>query len=419
MPAGARQDSDAAATAESIHRWIGELGSEQYAVREAATQNLIRAGRGAIGPVVEAGTADDLEVGTRVFIILMRLAEKGDPPTQAAALEALERVAASPDSPAGRRASSVVGQYKAARHEEALAEIRSLGGTALQSDGSTQIRLGPNWKGGREGLKQLHRLNELQYLSLEKSPAGDADLAELQGLADLQRLYLGDSQIAGPGLAHLKDLPKLNYLSLMGLPIDDAAMEYVAGIQRLECLGLDGTRVGDAGLRFLQDMPHLKKLWLDRTHVTDMGLAYLKDLKSLEYLALVGTDVDGSGLSHLKDLAGLDFISLKGVHLSNAGAEALAAVDPGSERGIGGHAAQRRPIGRHWEDVGPEGALVEQHRNLRRRTGASSGSEGAPEALSLRDQGHRRRDRRAQGVAARLPGLSVDAAECFGATGMR
>jgi hypothetical protein len=56
------QEAASEPSIESIERWVRELDSDAFAVREAATRNLICAGGEVIGPVTEAATADSLEV---------------------------------------------------------------------------------------------------------------------------------------------------------------------------------------------------------------------------------------------------------------------------------------------------------------------------------------------------------------------
>ena len=261
---GAGRESTSGVSAGSIRQWIEDLDSDSFAVREAATRELIDAGTQAIAPVSEAATGGNLEVSCRAFHILIKLSEGGSQQTEQAAMSALEQIARSPHGAAGRRAASLLRWWKTARQQQVLAQVRNLGGTiSTQSAGAIMVRIGSNWKGGEAGLAHLRKLPNLQSLSLENSSLGDAALAELKSLAQLDRLYLGESQIKGAGLSHLKGLSSVTYLSLKDLKIGDNALKHVAEMTQLEYLDLDGTLVTDAALPQLKKLTGLKQLWLD------------------------------------------------------------------------------------------------------------------------------------------------------------
>lgn len=56
--------------APEIDRWIRDLGSEEYEVREAATQALVEAGHAAVPALARAASSGDPEVATRAFVAL-------------------------------------------------------------------------------------------------------------------------------------------------------------------------------------------------------------------------------------------------------------------------------------------------------------------------------------------------------------
>ena len=68
-PAGDVQPAPAAAGA-PIAEWIEQLGSPQFAQREAASRSLADAGRAALGPLTAAIHRDDLEISSRAMEIV-------------------------------------------------------------------------------------------------------------------------------------------------------------------------------------------------------------------------------------------------------------------------------------------------------------------------------------------------------------
>jgi len=264
--------------ANSIRQWVEDLDSDQFIVRQAATWKLIDAGSKSITPMAEAATRGNLEVRSRASYILRKIADSGDRQAEQAVIAALERVAESADEAAGRQAARLLTEWtkwKVARQQQAIAQIRRLGGTVstLSADTMT-VKIGSNWKGGEAGLAHLRNISNLRRLSLEHSTLGDNALAQLKGLTQVNTLYLGETEIRGSGLVHLKGLRGLTYLSLKDLKVDDNAVKPIGEMTQLTHLGLDGTTVTDAALSHLKNLTKLEVLWLNRSDVTDAGLAY-------------------------------------------------------------------------------------------------------------------------------------------------
>jgi len=85
---------DKPATDEQIGTWIAELEADEWAVREAATKNLTKAGKVAIPVLEKAVTTGGPETGMRVVTILGKQYQSKDEDTRNAAKGALERIAA-------------------------------------------------------------------------------------------------------------------------------------------------------------------------------------------------------------------------------------------------------------------------------------------------------------------------------------
>lgn len=217
----------------AIREWIGQLGSDQFAQREAATRHLTTAGAAAVEPLAEAAGGADLEVSSRAIDILRGLldprpghpdgAENGDVgdadagvtggpvapvvsnEVAAAAERVLERLAEGPPGPAAQLASTALEYHLLGMHEAALERLEALG--AKVSDGIAAGRrgllvvVGSDWKGGMEELRLLPRLRNLRNVAIHGvkiDPSGLAVLGRLRGLEALQ-LYgtgLSDDDVA-------------------------------------------------------------------------------------------------------------------------------------------------------------------------------------------------------------------------------
>ena len=196
-----------ALTPQAIAGWINQLGSDSYTVREAASDELIQAGRPAIDSVAAATQKDDLEVTTRAVQILAAMLKSSDSDTADAAAAALAKVAAVRNAStaalaAAGSATDALGTYEQTRQERTLAEIRRLGGTVSMGnpftgnpDGVTII-LDADWRGGSAGLKLLKHVPSLEHLSVRGAPMTDGDLADLGGLAHLSVIELFGTKVS-------------------------------------------------------------------------------------------------------------------------------------------------------------------------------------------------------------------------------
>ena len=111
----------------------------------------------------------------------------------------------------------------------------------------------------------------------------DAGLKELAKLEKLEYLDLNDTKITDAGLKEVAKLQKLKELNLYNNQITDAGLKELAKLQKLEWLNLSSTQVTDAGLKELAKLQKLEYLWLRNTQITKAGWAELK--KALPNLA--------------------------------------------------------------------------------------------------------------------------------------
>jgi len=85
--------ADKLVTDEQIATWTTQLEADEWAVRESATANLVKAGKAAIPVLEKAITTGGPETGMRVVTILGKQYQSKDEDTRKAAKGALERIA--------------------------------------------------------------------------------------------------------------------------------------------------------------------------------------------------------------------------------------------------------------------------------------------------------------------------------------
>lgn len=317
-----------APTAEQLRRWVNQLDSESFVVREAATGNLIAAGRLAIEPVSKVIDQGNPELNWRGVTVLKRLMEVDNPNTVDAAEIALERISELPRRLLATLASKALAEQRVHQHPRAAARIKSYGGevrpaTLGGNRTSTEVTINQQWKGGNRGLRSLRRLFNLHRLQLQSAPIDDDSLKYVGCHETLVDLDLTQTQITDKGLVHLKRLVNLEKLTLTNNRVTDEGLAHLKNLTSIKMLRLDGTMITDEGLKHLRGMKNLSGLDLEGTGVTDEGLKYLKDAKALKWLSLDNTQVTDAGLKHLAGLKNLRRLYLHKTKVSDAAVKLL------------------------------------------------------------------------------------------------
>jgi hypothetical protein len=206
-PAGvpaARSEQAAVATpsADQIAGWIEQLGAPQFARREAASKQLLAAGRLAIEPLAAAIQAGDLEVASRGVEILREMLAVEPLAEQAeAALEAC----AEESKAAARLAAAALEFHQAGQAAAARERLESLGAVfrerPLVELTGEEVEFGRAWKGSGGDLRELGRLPQLRALAFHGVKLDERGVAILGRLQRVERIELfgtglGDAAIA-------------------------------------------------------------------------------------------------------------------------------------------------------------------------------------------------------------------------------
>jgi hypothetical protein len=259
-----RAENDTQGSDESIHRWIDELESDLFIVRERATRDLLRAGRPAIAPLAAAAESQDLEVATRAARVLLELTEQADDQT---ALLALQELAQLKNRPVERKAAQ--GILASRREKAALAELVRLGAQEMENarylvDGQHVtghlILSRSAWKGGDEGLRLLRDLPSLRILSVHGAKISDTGLAYVHEVTSLERIDLFGTQVTDRGIADLKQkLPQAMidrrrgaFLGVQGF--DQSEMAQITHVMEGSAAEKAGIMQGDVVVKFNGDV---------------------------------------------------------------------------------------------------------------------------------------------------------------------
>ena len=196
-----------------ISECIEQLGSAQFAQREAATRSLAEAGRTVLGPLAGAIERGDLEVSSRAIEIVREFLASDDTDLAAEAEAFLESLAAGPNPTVSRLAHDTLDFHMMGMAEAAREKLESLG--AIVAEGflpsgqrGMQIVLNTSWRGGPEDLRLLTRLRGVVQLGVHGVPLGQPAVAVLGRMRSLERLELYGTGATDEAVAALaKKLP--------------------------------------------------------------------------------------------------------------------------------------------------------------------------------------------------------------------
>jgi hypothetical protein len=305
-----------------IRAWVKALDDDDFAVREAASENLTKAGAAGIDELVAAATGRSLEVTCRALTILQELSTGRD--TETAAVAALEKLAASKHEAASYRARRVL----LPRRLEVVAALEQAGAVMRFKGNAIDDVCLDNAKLRPATVALLRKLPELESVSARNLMMDDAALAELHDLPKLRDLNLFQSGISDAGLKFLKRLPALRSVAMGYTKVTDVGLVELQDLTQLEYVGVRGDCVTDAGLVHLRKLINLTGSNLSETQVTDAGLVHLRGMTKLMSLDLDSTGVSDDGLRHFAALTKLTRLYLRHTKVTDAGVARLKKTTP-------------------------------------------------------------------------------------------
>jgi hypothetical protein len=249
-----------AATPAQIAAWIDQLGSDQFAQREAASRSLSLAGQAAIGPLLEATRREDFEVSTRAFEIIRGFLDAEDADLSAEAEQTVESLAEGPDHAVSSLAIAALDFHYLGMAEAAREKLESLGAIITETlvpsgRRGAQVVLRAGWRGGPDDLRLIARLRGVVLVGLHGvrlDPRSVAVLGRIRGV-DTFQLYgtgLSDEALAALAakLSESKiDVRKGGKLGVGGQPMIGPCL--ITQVQDGSAAAKAGLQIGDIVLR--------------------------------------------------------------------------------------------------------------------------------------------------------------------------
>lgn len=196
----------AAAPAE-IAAWVEQLGSPQYAQREAAARSLAGAGWPAVGPLRRAILGGDFEVASRSVEILRGMLAADDAELAGEAERQLEAVAAG-GSAVARVAESALEFHQAGLAATARERLEAQGAVFREravgaAAHGTEVEFNAAWRGGPEDWRLLPRLRGVVCVSVHGVPLDAAAIGVLGRIRGVRRIDLFGTGAAEQAVAEL------------------------------------------------------------------------------------------------------------------------------------------------------------------------------------------------------------------------
>ena len=243
LPATAADPDTAIATA------IEQLGDEQFANREAASQQLAAFGAAAVEPLVAAAATTDPERALRAVDILRQFLAREEDDLAAAAEAGLEQLAGKDDLAIAQRAEVALDFHDATQAVSARTMLEQLGATFDEAGPfGLRVEIDENWQGDSRSLRLLTRLRQLTYVSFHGVRLDEKDATTLSRLRRVERIDLFGAGFSDEVVADLQrrlpgaeiDVRKGGKLGIAGAPLIGQCL--ISGVQA-------GSAADKAGLR--------------------------------------------------------------------------------------------------------------------------------------------------------------------------
>jgi hypothetical protein len=195
-----------AAPPTEINGWVTDLGSPQFARREAASKALLEAGRPALAPLANAIQKGDFEVASRGIEIIRDMLASEDVELAAEAERILEQ-AAEGECRASRLAAAALEFHQAGTAAAARERLEKLGAVFRErpfvEQAGVEVEFGAAWKGTKEDLRQLARIRGLAGVGFHGVKLDATAVAVIGRLRRLEQMELFGTGLSDQAIADL------------------------------------------------------------------------------------------------------------------------------------------------------------------------------------------------------------------------
>lgn len=181
-------------------------------------------------------------------------------------------------------------------------------------------------------LSRLAKLDDLQALDLSEHTLSQEDFEDIAKITTLHWLYLAGAKFDETHLSTLGSLEQLESLSMSRTPLTHAGLAALPRLPKLVRLELMDLELTDASLVELsRQCPQLMELDLTNSSITSSGLDELKNLPALRMLCLAGNPISVEAIDQLAGLSQLSHLDIVGAAMSKSDVKHLQELLPDCE----------------------------------------------------------------------------------------
>ncbi len=244
-----------------LEYWLAQLDSDQYLVRQTASQKILRYGNEAVAPLVTLTKSGQLEATERAIGILQALAERQPPDDEQGAYGALATIAQKAPSSSASRARSALEALGIERTRFAY-ETLMLSGVKVgyqefvldnRAINENMVRIDASWNGEVESLRWLKWVKLAGYVIIEGAAVNRQVLEHVVQMPDLHTISLRNSKLDSDVFEPLSKLSRIDQLEFRYITLSAGDAEKIAKLPIRIQLSLMGTDLDQSAGQLLRD----------------------------------------------------------------------------------------------------------------------------------------------------------------------
>lgn len=243
---------------EELRRWVDQLGSNRFSVRERASRRLIEAGPLAVEPLVDGMAANNIEARIRGLGLLRDLAMQ-DNDQAVVAEQAIVELGKLRGTSVAQRAADIQKSLREIRTQRAERILRRFGASlgsledydeqAVLGTYSVMVTLGKSWRGELRHLEYLKWMPRSLKVRLRGKSFSDEWLQRLAKIENVVGIELNRTKVSDLAFEDLSEMKWLRTLQIRYCDLlTDGCLKHLSNsVETLEVLKVQDPQITKKG----------------------------------------------------------------------------------------------------------------------------------------------------------------------------